>query len=383
MVVSIAKTLRKLPPSIFRSQLSKLVSTLVSRGLRQRETSCRDKGRKALLKLLEELSPRPQVLGLVCQEMKDQLQRGGYQLHTFVYSVNFLLQALHERKLLLPGDVSTSIVEMLAEKFLEELFTSNSGADGTLEDVEKVKIKESKSKKAIPTFEMFAQYIDFKQSFFALISPVVKTLELNPTIARISLCEELLGRLSAALLRNASVKAQELLLFLYTIIQRGVGMAVKVKVNDDRGVQRDYGARKRDIVLKTKEESKELTYGVDMVWRKTGQQLTDKKTQEICGRVLGTFGLQCLKRALKEVLKRPEGKEEEEPTEASEEIKGQLDPFVPVLLEAFRTYHTPMVVSTLHVLGSIIPLGLPGFQGLLRKFLGKLFKLFETSGTGD
>ena len=187
-----------------------------------------------------------------------------------MYSVNFLLQGLHERKLLVPGDVSTGVVEMLGEKFLEELFTSNSGADGTLEDVEKVKIKESKSKKAIPTFEMFAQYIDFKQSFFALISPVVKTLELNPTINRISLCEELLGRLSPALLRNTSMTPQELLLFLYTLIKRGVGMAVKVKVNDDKDVKRDYGARKRDIVLKCKEESKELTYGVDMVWRKTG-----------------------------------------------------------------------------------------------------------------
>ena len=45
---------------------------------------------------------------------------------------------------------------MLANDFLDELLTSNSGADGTLEDVEKVKIKESKSKKAIPIFEMFA-----------------------------------------------------------------------------------------------------------------------------------------------------------------------------------------------------------------------------------
>ena len=70
--------------------------------------------------------------------------------------MNFLLQSLHEKKLLTAGDVSTKIVEMLGSKFLEELFTSNSGADGTLEDVEKVKIKESKSKKAIPTFEMFA-----------------------------------------------------------------------------------------------------------------------------------------------------------------------------------------------------------------------------------
>lgn len=63
---------------------------------------------------------------------------------------------MHETKLLQPGDISLYIVELLADKFLEELFVSASGVDGTLEDVEKVKIKESKSKKAIPVFELFA-----------------------------------------------------------------------------------------------------------------------------------------------------------------------------------------------------------------------------------
>lgn len=117
--------------------------------------------------------------------MKEQLQKGGYQLHTFVFSVHFLLQQLHEMKLLKPGDISTYIVDMLGEKFLEELFKSNSGVDGTLEDIEKVKIKESKSRKAIPVFEMFSQYIDFRLSFFSLIAPVVSTLEENPTITKI------------------------------------------------------------------------------------------------------------------------------------------------------------------------------------------------------
>lgn len=153
---------------------------------------------------------------------------------------------------------------------MEELFTSNTGADGTLEDMEKVKIKESKSKKAIPTFEMFAQYIDFKQSFFALVAPIVRTLEENPSINRIALCEELLSRLSTALLRNPSLKSQELLLFMYTIIQRGISMAVKVQINDDRGVERDYGAKKKDIFVKTKAEYKEMTYSVNMSWKKTG-----------------------------------------------------------------------------------------------------------------
>ena len=164
--------------------------------------------------------------------------------------------------------------------------------------MEKIRIKESKTKKAIPLFELFSQYIDFKQSFFALIAPVVTALEENPTITKIQQCEELLNRMSSSMLRNESIKADELLMFMYTIIQRGVTMAVKVKINDDQ-VARDYGAKKKDIFVKTKAEYKELTYSVEMHWRKTNQQLSDKKTQEICGRVLGSFGLQCLKRALK------------------------------------------------------------------------------------
>jgi hypothetical protein len=64
----------------------------------------------------------------------------------------------------------------------------------------------------------------------------------------------------------------------------------------------------------------------------------------------------------------------------SEELKAKLDPFVPVLLDAFRTYHNPIIVTTLHVLGQLIPLGLPGFKELMKKFLNKIFKLFESTG---
>ena len=100
VVLSIIKLLRKMPLNTFQHGIGKLVSTIVSKGLRQRELSCREKGRKALLKLVQELTPRAVTLSLVFQEMKDQLQKGGYQLHTFVYSVHFILHQLHETKLL-------------------------------------------------------------------------------------------------------------------------------------------------------------------------------------------------------------------------------------------------------------------------------------------
>jgi hypothetical protein len=65
----------------------------------------------------------------------------------------------------------------------------------------------------------------------------------------------------------------------------------------------------------------------------------------------------------------------------SEELMAQIDPFVPVLLDAFKTYHNPIIVTTLHVLGQIIPLNLPTFKEQMKKFLNKLFKLFETTST--
>ncbi len=79
-----------------------------------------------------------------------------------------------------------------------------------------------------------------------------------------------MNRLSNSLLKNESVRTEELLLFIYTIIQRGVTMAVKVQINDER-TERDYGKKKKDVFLRTKAQYKEMTYSVDMKWKKTGQ----------------------------------------------------------------------------------------------------------------
>lgn len=65
VVLSILKVIRKLPLHSFQNGLNKLVSTIVSKGLRQKGIACRDKGRKALVKLLTELSPRTPTLTIV------------------------------------------------------------------------------------------------------------------------------------------------------------------------------------------------------------------------------------------------------------------------------------------------------------------------------
>jgi len=71
------------------------------------------------------------------------------------------------------------------------------------------------------------------------------------------------------------------------------------------------------------------------------------------------------------------------PTLIKEELKQRLDPFVQVLLDSFKTYYNPIVVTTLHVLTQIIHLGLPMFNQLLKRFLARIFKLFSLSNNSD
>jgi hypothetical protein len=97
--------------------------------------------------------------------------------------------------------------------------------------------------------------------------------------------------------------------------------------------------------------------------------------------VLGNFGLQALKKALKVKNLILSGNEYEARSKLSieqdEELIKRLDPFVPLLLDAFNTYYNPIVVTNLNILLHVIHLGLPSFSNLLKPFLGKILALFN------
>ena len=61
----------------------------------------------------------------------------------------------------------------------------------------------------------------------------------------------------------------------------------------------------------------------------------------------------------------------------------RLDPFVMLILNSFKTYHNPIVVTALHIMTQIIDLGLPSFKELLKKFLNRIFKLFQQTQSSD
>lgn len=69
------------------------MNLIVTKGLREKDLNTREKARKALVKVINEVSPR--FLTLIFQEMQNNLNRG-FQLHVYLYTVHYVLNHLTE-----------------------------------------------------------------------------------------------------------------------------------------------------------------------------------------------------------------------------------------------------------------------------------------------
>ncbi len=175
VAVAIAKVIRKLPVPAFKLHLQKLVNLIVVKGLRVKDLNTREKARKALIKVIQEVSPR--FLTLIIQEMGNNLDRG-FQLHVYLYTVHYVFN--HMREQMKSGQITTQMIKLVSPLLLREMFGDLMEERQATEETAKKHIKESKARKAMPIYEVFAEFIDFKQSFLELIQPIVKVLEDNP-----------------------------------------------------------------------------------------------------------------------------------------------------------------------------------------------------------
>ena len=174
VAVSIAKVIRRLPVQQFTLYLHKLINLIVIKGLRTKDLNARDKARKALVKVINEVTPR--FLSMILKEMQNNLTRG-FQLHVYLYTVHYIFNYLKDQ--MKSGQVTTQMIQIMSPLLLREMF-GDLLEEREASDAQKKHIKESKARKAMPIYEVFAQYIDFKSSFLELIQPIVKVLEDNP-----------------------------------------------------------------------------------------------------------------------------------------------------------------------------------------------------------
>lgn len=216
---------------------------------------------------------------MIVQEMKTNLDRG-YQLHVFLYTVHYILNHLTQNASsgtvadhtvtigLQTGQITSELIQVTSDLLTREMF-GDLYEERMLTDTKKKHIKESKARKAFPIFEVFAEYIDFKHSFLDLIAPVMRVLEENPNINKITQCEELLSKISNSLLKNKSLNGEQLLIFLYSIIDRGVSLSERTKINDEKQL-RDYGERAdAEFIKKSESQMKQDSHGIQMNWVKT------------------------------------------------------------------------------------------------------------------
>jgi hypothetical protein len=71
-----------------------LINTIVVKGLREKDLNTREKARKALIKVIGEVSPR--FLTLILQEMGNNLDRG-FQLHVYLYTVHYVFNYMKDQ----------------------------------------------------------------------------------------------------------------------------------------------------------------------------------------------------------------------------------------------------------------------------------------------
>jgi hypothetical protein len=62
--------------------------------LREKDLNTREKARKALIKVIGEVSPR--FLTLILQEMGNNLDRG-FQLHVYLYTVHYVFNYMKDQ----------------------------------------------------------------------------------------------------------------------------------------------------------------------------------------------------------------------------------------------------------------------------------------------
>lgn len=118
----------------------------------------REKARKALIKVLGEVSPR--FLQIFFNEMQDNLTKG-YQLHVHLYTIHYVLNHLTGKNTagekventLQPGQITSEMLHSTSDLLMREMF-GDLMEERNLTDTQKKHIKESKARKALPIYEV-------------------------------------------------------------------------------------------------------------------------------------------------------------------------------------------------------------------------------------
>ena len=281
VVLAQLKLFCKLPTKLFEAKLPRLL-TVICDALRSRDSDARDIARTSLAKMVVEIDMI--YLADVVRELATSLTEG-YKLHVRTATLHSILLELS--KVYTPHDpmkgepsppAFDKTVPALLDLIQQDLFgEAQERRDAQGNQVRFV--KEAGGSKSLHALELIASMILFKpsassSSVHMMVSPMLERLRnpLEPTkvIRRI---KESLSRIVNGLLRNPSLKTEDLLRFVQATIQPFVGEheIISVMASMDDGLSSDDEEAVKPIRVSGRQNPSESgsasTKGDLMEWR--------------------------------------------------------------------------------------------------------------------
>lgn len=302
VAVAIVRLLRKTTNKHFNDGFHKLIRNIVQ-SLRSKQVKIRDKAREALVQV--NLNVSPYLIHYTIDEMQKSLRKG-YQRHVRSFTLHHIIDALVKEGHLKIGQLdhclgskttmgrnssleAAKINKSITSILLDELF-GKLGVEKDIEGTGLIKIKETKSKRALQTYDLLAQHINFETTFLKLIIPILNKSEVAIKQSDQKKCEEVMAIISSSILKNPSVRAEPLLLVLYAIMQKGTQTEDKLKEVDQFIESEEFKKKSR---LKQEIE----TFKVLPAFRQDLSNLR-KPNSEISKNLLVSFSLSTLKKAI-------------------------------------------------------------------------------------
>lgn len=373
VAVAIVKLLRKTTNRDFNDGLQKLIRNVVG-CLRSKVIKNRDRARDALVQVNLNLSTY--LIHYTIDEMQKSLRKG-YQRHVRSYTLHHILDSLvkenhikigqldhcidnigmHDKRAFLSSSKTNQAITSI---LMDELF-GKLGIEKDLEGVNMVKTKETKSKRALQTYEILAQNINFETTFLKLVTPILNRADAVSKASYMKKCEEVLSTISTNILKNSSVKAESLLIILYAIMKKGVNNKNRLKEEDQLIEEEKY-------VKPNRFKQIYQTMKVLPSWQRDLVYLR-RSDNEGSKNLLLAFSLSTLKKAMGML--------------DIEQFKDKLDAFTYIYIDLMKSNDNKVLVNTLHVLGRCIKLELPSIKFFCRKIINNLFLLFTTSSDSE
>ena len=172
---------------------------------------------------------------------------------------------------------------------MDELF-GKLGVEKEIKETSLVKTKETKSKRALKSYEILAQFIDFESTFIKLVTPILNKADKSIKTSTLKKCEEILSIISTNILKNSSVKAESLLIILYAIIKKGTTEEDKME-SEEEDIEEEKYRKPKTIRMQYK------TVRVIPLWQSDLSQLR-KVDNDISKNLLVAFALSTLKKAM-------------------------------------------------------------------------------------